>query len=260
MDRRLSTRSINSQLVSTFIFDIIDDRTRLIDSTRAWNKPRPYILRDQTSKEPRRMRTRTTTPKNEEAGKVCRRREGIRLAINTSRTNHSIFSDDFPAARPANKKTRCITRGTRTKAKGGEGGGLLLAGNDETDGLLRDKEARQRSCTCVPQEEGSDSRKLDEVPPLSVQDKTHFCLDVQRLYYPRTHASIGPIPSPELSFSAWTTSLTSLPTIKPSASRQHRKHRYCSNPYTSSVPSFSLCFKQVRNRLVENLGYAISDL
>ena len=36
------------------------------------------------------------------------------LTINTSRTNHSIFSDDFPAARPANKKTRCITRGTRT--------------------------------------------------------------------------------------------------------------------------------------------------
>lgn len=65
--------------------------------------------------------------------------------INTSRTNHSIFSDDFPAARPTNKETRCITRGTTTRGlepdRRGGGvvvrGGLLPAGNDETDGLLR---------------------------------------------------------------------------------------------------------------------------
>lgn len=53
----------------------------------------------------------------------------------------------------------------------------------------RTREA-QRVDACVPQEEGlpaTESRKLDEVPPLSVQDKTHFWLDVQRLYYPRTH-------------------------------------------------------------------------
>jgi hypothetical protein len=140
---------------------------------------------------------------------VCEQRS----AINTSRTNHSIFSDDFPAARPTNKETRCITRGTTTRGSGGRirrqrgpkrgrgrvgevrreaavRGGLLLAGNDETDGLPRRKELHRREMKERERErerrtsdagrrrvgEGRSSfgRILDEVPPLSAQDKTHL--------------------------------------------------------------------------------------
>jgi hypothetical protein len=111
--------------------------------------------------------------------------------INTSRTNHSIFSDDFPAARPTNKETRCITRGTTTR--GATTGqrvvvvvvrrGLLPAGNDETDGLLRPLQPKERGS--VPQEGRGQAlsrpRILDEVPPLSVQDKTHFYAGGQRV-------------------------------------------------------------------------------
>jgi len=73
--------------------------------------------------------------------------------INTSWTNHSIFSDDFPAARPTNKETRCITRGTTTRGPESDrrgGGGLLPAGNDETDGLLSGARSSLR-----PKEKGS---------------------------------------------------------------------------------------------------------
>lgn len=58
-------------------------------------------------------------------------RTSVRGAINTSRTNHSIFSDDFPAARPTNKETRCITRGTTTRGRDGmetKGGRLVRGG------------------------------------------------------------------------------------------------------------------------------------
>lgn len=55
-------------------------------------------------------------------------------------------------------------------------GGLLPAGNDETDGLLRPLQSKERGS--VPQERrarlSQGRRILDEVPPLSVQDKTHF--------------------------------------------------------------------------------------
>jgi len=111
------------------------------------------------------------------AVRVCERRS----AINTSRTNHSIFSDDFPAARPTNKETRCITRGTTTRGSGGRirrrrgrrggeevkreaavRGGLLLAGNDETDGLPRRKELHGREIDERERERGTNVRRRKE--------------------------------------------------------------------------------------------------
>lgn len=88
-----------------------------------------FLERKFNAKEKKRRRSKT-----EEAA----------VAINTSRTNHSIFSDDFLAARPTNKETRCITRGRRQKtvaAKTGTEKKVVYcpAGNDETDGLLRDE-------------------------------------------------------------------------------------------------------------------------
>lgn len=52
--------------------------------------------------------------------------------------------DDFPAARPPNKKTRCITRGT-----GMEGVVYWPPGNDETDGLLPRERGGEEVRTCV---------------------------------------------------------------------------------------------------------------
>lgn len=68
-------------------------------------------------------------------------------------------------------------------------GGLLPAGNDETDGLLRPLRRKEFSLAEGERKRPagkkgqalSRPRILDEVPPLSVQDKTHFCASGQHV-------------------------------------------------------------------------------
>ena len=71
--------------------------------------------------------------------------------------------------------------------------GLLPAGNDETDGQQRDEDARGKGVVRVPVPAGRRVRSLEgslmKCRHYRAQDKTHFCLDVRRVYYPRTHAS-----------------------------------------------------------------------
>ena len=60
-----------------------------------------------------------------------------------------------------------------------EKGGLLPAGNDETDGLLQDKGKVRfggRRYTTSSLRKGAKGERVDEVEPLSVQDKTYFTL------------------------------------------------------------------------------------
>ena len=96
---------VNSQFISTFDTIDRDRHTHVCETSReepvraTW----PEIPKEPRNKGQRRSGN----------GPLEGKRAYQWLTINTSRTNHSIFSGDFPATRPANKKTRCITRGTR---------------------------------------------------------------------------------------------------------------------------------------------------
>lgn len=117
--------------------------------------------------------------------------------INTSRTNHPIFSDDFPAARPANKETRCITQGRRQASRVVYCLPVMTKQMASCWMMEKDEQVRARGRQRQKQSKTKEqlfsllckhvyvltSRRFrlvtgreaaDEVPPLSVQDKTYF--------------------------------------------------------------------------------------
>lgn len=131
----------------------------------------------------------------------------------------------------------------------GEEAGLLPTGNDETDGLLRDEDARGKGVVRVPvpQEEGSGSRGSlmkcrhyrYRTKPTSAWTSGEFITREHTL--PHTGAA-----RPNCRSTARATSLTSLTAIRASASRQRREHCY----RLESLSTLSSLFSFFRLRFV----------